>query len=62
MKKPKQITDIDVDKLKSACEFYINELQSYSFNADEDCREFIFEAAMETFYGKEVWNYINVQT
>lgn len=31
-------------------------------NRDEDMPHYIYEAAMEVFYGKDVWKFINART
>lgn len=60
MEKPKQLENPDFTLLKDACQQYIdfidNDAEYYEDN-DNDHR--IFESAMETIFGKEVWDFIN---
>lgn len=46
-------------KLKEVCEDYMKFLRSEEYHSDNDFDHFIYEAAMEAFYGKDVWKYIN---
>jgi len=57
-KKPHQVKLPDLTELRGACQSYIDELAGGK-NADSDSTEYIFEAAMETLYGKDIFNWIN---
>ena len=50
-----------MDKLKRACEEYMNYIMSDDYHEDTatDYEHYIFEKAMESIYGKDVWNTIN---
>jgi len=50
-----------MEKLKALCKEYLDGLREGTIVEDDrsDLRHYIFEAAMETFYGKEVWEEIN---
>ena len=56
-RKPKLIVDPDIHKLGNICEEYIDTVGTEDF--DDDLEHYIFEEAMETFYGKSIWDYIN---
>lgn len=57
MSKPKLLTTPKLDGLRSVCEAYLKEIEDGE--EDTDTKHYIFEAAMEAFYGKGVWDYIN---
>lgn len=59
MEKPKQLETIDLEALKEVCNDYINFIDSEDYHEDNDFDHYIFEAAMETVFGKDVWKYIN---
>ena len=62
MEKPKLLKteEIDLTELKDVCKDYI-----YFVDNDEEYHEdnhydhYIFETAMETVFGKKVWDFIN---
>ncbi len=60
MKKLKQLPDkkIKLKPLREICEQYINEIESGDF-LDSDLPHFIYEIAMVTIYGKDIFKYIN---
>lgn len=51
---PTQKTDPDLSALRAICNGYIAFLESPSYNEDEarDFKQYIFEAALDAFYGK----------
>ena len=55
--KPKIKKNIDYTKLKEICEGYIDSL--YMSERFKDAQYYIFETAMITFYGKEIFDFIN---
>jgi hypothetical protein len=57
MEKPKQKEDKDIDlkELKSICE----DAMYNRHNEDSDMEHYIFETAMETIYGKDMWEFYN---
>ncbi len=59
MKKPKLLKnkDIDIQKLKDICEQYLIEVEE-GRSIDSDTPHYIYEIAMLTFYGKDVFDYI----
>ncbi len=46
-----------MDEIKVACEKYLEWLESDDYHEDgaDDYRHTIFEAAMETVFGKDIW-------
>lgn len=56
--KPRSIDNPDITRLQNICCEYINDLASDGY-VDEDYEQYIFEAAMETVFGKDVWKFIN---
>lgn len=62
MEKPKQLKteEIDLNALKEICQNYIDFVDNNEeYHEDNDYDHYIFETAMETVFGKEVWNFIN---
>ena len=62
MKKPKQLNteEINLTALKEICQNYIDFVDNdKEYHEDNDYDHYIFETAMETVFGKEVWNFIN---
>jgi hypothetical protein len=55
--KPKQLPTIDLSELREVCQQHIDEIEGNE--EDEDTAHYIYEAAMEAVFGKEVWGYIN---
>lgn len=60
MKKPIQIKieEQDFGYLRTLCQDYIDTLSKNQFIDDEE-DHYIFEAAMEAIFGKNVWEYVN---
>ena len=61
MEKPKMLKMPHMKELMALCEGYLEEVKKGE-SEDTDTRHYIFEAAMEAFYGKAVWEYVNSQT
>ena len=62
MEKPKQINteEIDLTDLKEITQDYINFIDNdEEYHEDNDYNWHIFETAMETIFGKDVWDFIN---
>jgi hypothetical protein len=57
-RRPVMIESPDLSKLKRLLELYMDDV-SGDENPDEDYPHWIFESVLETFFGKEVWDYIN---
>ena len=56
--KPVMIESPNLDALKKICSDFLNDVENEDY-LDEGYYYYIFETAIETFYGKEVWNFIN---
>ena len=50
--------EIDIDPLRMICEDYMDAISTNKY-VDDDLEHYIFECAMETLYGDDVWDYIN---
>ncbi len=57
--RPTKLPRILLDGLMARCDEYMNALENYSEDADVDGQHYIFEAAIEAFYGKAAWDWIN---
>lgn len=44
--------------LLDVCHDYLHELEVMGW-ADDDYKHYIYEAALDAIYGKDVWNFIN---
>lgn len=51
----------NIEKIKEACESYLTGLRNKEIHEDSqsDYQNDIFEAAMEAFYGEDIWDEIN---
>jgi hypothetical protein len=47
----------DIHSIREACQKHVDNLRKG--NVDDDDEHYIYEAAMEFFYGKDVWKEIN---
>ena len=59
---PKQKEEPNFDALKEACKEYIEYLDTdyiEGSSSHEHVKNAVFEAAIEAFYGTEIWKYIN---
>ena len=62
MEKPKQLTEkeIDLTELRNVCQGYIDFIDNYNeYYEDNDNDHYIFEKAMTTIFGKDVFDWIN---
>jgi len=59
--KPELIENPDYTELKNLCIEYIERIENKDCSIDDrvDTEHYIFEAAMETFFGIEIWNYLS---
>ena len=58
--KPQQLKEVNLDKLKRICQSYIDFVDNdEEYYEDNDYDHYIFEQAMETIFGEDVFNYIN---
>lgn len=61
--KPEMIENPDLDKLKKICQEYVNFVEDDNeYYEDNDFEHYIFETAIETFFGKSSWKWINERT
>lgn len=62
--KPLQSDNPNLEKLRTVCQGLIDSIDNGNYHEDEDNDDehYIYEAAMEALYGKDVWNYINERT
>ncbi len=62
--KPKKLSCPNIIPLQKMCQDYINLIDTKdprdNLNYD-DFTEYIFECAMETVFGKDVWEFINLK-
>jgi hypothetical protein len=58
MDKPDTIKDLDFSVLKKLCQEYIDTLANNE-RVDDDLEHYIFESALETFFGSAVWEFVN---
>jgi len=56
--KPEQLSRIDVSHLQAACQEYIDYMAEHGREI-KDGSHYIYEAAMETFFGIDVWYFVN---
>lgn len=60
--KPEMIAAPDLTRLKEICQNYLDFIDSPEYHSDNDFRVWVQETAMETFFGKDVYKYINQRT
>ena len=58
MERPQQLENQDFSKVAKLCREYIEELDREDY-VDDDLETYIFEAAIEAVFGKDVWIWIN---
>lgn len=62
MEKPIILKDeeINLKELKEQCQYYIDYMDDDEiYHEDNDNAHCVFEKAMETLFGKDVWEFIN---
>ena len=62
MEKPKQLKTINLESLVSTCQQHLDYIDSDDYYEDNDDAHYIYEEAMRTIFGKDVFNYINERT
>ena len=55
IKKPKPIDDIKISDLRNLCQEYIDFVYSNEYYEDNDYKEYIFEEALMTIFGNDVF-------
>ena len=58
---PETKTIVDMRNLRRIVTDYIGYVASPEFHENNEWDHYIYEAAVEAFYGKEVWGWINNQ-
>lgn len=58
MEKPIIIDSPDLSALKKMCQEYIDAIADDEY-IDDDFNHYIFECALSTFFGKDVWKFVN---
>jgi hypothetical protein len=56
--KPLPREEVDLARLKADCQAYLQEVAS-SGGEDSNLPHYIFECAMETFYGNDIFSWVN---
>ncbi len=62
IEQPKQLETADLQKLRDVCQEYINFIdndEEYHEDEEDHYANQVFETAMETVFGKDVWDFIN---
>lgn len=60
LRKPTQLQEVDLENLRKICQEYIDFVDNdEEFHEDNDYDNSIFEVAMSTFFGENVWEFIN---
>jgi len=68
LKPPEQLEKVSLGSLRKICEDYINFVATDDYHEDDewlkidfgnDYERYIYETALETFYGPEIWDFIN---
>jgi hypothetical protein len=57
---PKKLLAPNLEKLSYLCTEHLRLIACGT--RDEDMPHYIYEAAMEAFYGKDVWKFVNART
>lgn len=58
IKKPKQLETLDLEPLRKLCQGCIDCLARDGY-VSEDYDHYVYETAMETVFGKNVWEWVN---
>ena len=60
MKRPEQLENVETKQLSEICQKYIDFVDNdKEYHEDNNFKQFIFEAAMESIFGEDVWDFIN---
>jgi 8-oxo-dGTP diphosphatase len=57
--KPNMLTEFDLTDLKKVCQKYIDFIYSDEYYEDNDYSHYIFESAMITLFGKDIFKILN---
>jgi hypothetical protein len=64
MEKPKQLTEINVEALRTACQEYVDFMdndEEYHEDLIGDYEHEVMEKAMEAIFGWDVWEWITLR-
>lgn len=56
---PEALPNPDFTELIKVCKEYIEDMDNEDFHEDDDDQHYIFEAALEAVFGKDVWKWVN---
>jgi len=57
---PQQLKEVNLDELKKICQEYIDFVNNdEEYHEDNDYKHYIFETAMKSVFGEDVFDYIN---
>lgn len=56
---PKQLENKNFAQVIAQCQSHIDDMCNENYCDDNDNEHWIYEAAMEAVFGKDVWNWIN---
>jgi hypothetical protein len=59
MKKPKKRKEINYSELETVCKQHLDNISSGKYHEDDNDAHYIYEYAMMSIYGKDVFDYIN---
>jgi hypothetical protein len=55
---PEPLASVDYSNIYNMCTMYIYDLHQYG-EESKDFEHYLFECALETIYGKDIWFWIN---
>ena len=61
LKVPEQVVNLNCMSLRTTCRNYIIFVASDDYHDDNDYKHYIYETALETIYGKEIWDFTKKQ-
>lgn len=61
LNKPKLLQEMDFKELIEMCKDFLNQIEKENYYSEE-LEHYIFEKAIESVFGKNVWEYINTNT
>ena len=60
MNKPNQLDNPDLNSLREICQEYVDFIDNDDeYHEDNNYDHYIFEEAMTTIFGEDVWDFIN---
>ena len=58
--KPKQLGTFNLEPLRKICQEYVDQLDKDHY-VDDDLEHYIFEIAIETVFGENIWHWVRDQ-